>query len=393
MFCDQCGKEIKPGAKFCNGCGAPVNVADVEEEKQVRDAGMQAQQPTKVKQNNPAPAPKKKSKKLLFIILGIVAAVIIIIVLASVAMVRSISSDKDAKELYDQMQKEGAIKDAYDVAGMTEEEFLEKTGYTKDTYGTYPNIDEYVFTFNDGNLMSIIILEDSGREYTFKGISIGDVYSEGIDGFSKIEDPLGREDENSHYYRDETYPNYLLTISCHKDGTIEGIRYIYLDDEDWEAVAEEAEDLKAQYGDEEIDQGADAHTEEQVDSVEEGGFTEGPIKNASEIDVLQKWINNFTGVVCEEFGVDYAYYTGYVLFQNVDGSTNLDLVYQLPNQSYVEVCIFDVRNTGGVVSYNKYETTADWDDEPWTDINEIKEYFLKASEANNCPPPYEINLP
>ena len=24
MFCENCGKELKPGARFCDDCGAPV---------------------------------------------------------------------------------------------------------------------------------------------------------------------------------------------------------------------------------------------------------------------------------------------------------------------------------------------------------------------------------
>ena len=32
MFCEKCGKELQEGAKFCEGCGAAVQAAPVQEE-------------------------------------------------------------------------------------------------------------------------------------------------------------------------------------------------------------------------------------------------------------------------------------------------------------------------------------------------------------------------
>ena len=153
------------------------------------------------------------------------------------------------------------VRDAYDVAGMTEDEFVDKMGFSKNEYASYPDLDESVFSFADGKLMTIIIFEDHGSEYTFKGISIGDPYTESIDGFSKIEYPSAEEGV-VHAYRDDKYPNYMLSIKCNEHGTIRAIGYTYMEDELWQEIDAEAETLQTQYGDEEVVEEANTAVED-----------------------------------------------------------------------------------------------------------------------------------
>lgn len=65
MFCPNCGNEIKPGAKFCNGCGQPVVVKNEEDNN------------PKVIDVKEQPAKKSVEKKytgfiVLLVVLGIV---------------------------------------------------------------------------------------------------------------------------------------------------------------------------------------------------------------------------------------------------------------------------------------------------------------------------------
>lgn len=250
MFCTKCGKELKPGAKFCNGCGAPVNKTNAEEEKQVQNEGVKVQSTAgesadKHTANSVQSTPPKNGKKRLFIILGIVAAVIVVTIIIVAVLFRNAASDKDIQETYNELQKENSLKDAYDVAGMTEEEFLEKTGIQKNEFGSYPNEDETVFLFVDGKLMGITLFEGQGEEYSFKGMSVGDAFPDSIAGFSKIEYP-GSEGVNVHGYRDDNYPNYMLSIKCNEDGTIHSIGYMYIEDEEWQSMLADLDEFNEQ---------------------------------------------------------------------------------------------------------------------------------------------------
>lgn len=70
MKCKRCGKELKPGDKFCMNCGAKVEKAEIP-------AGLKNDQGLKnIKQNTAA---KKKSK------IPVIAAVLAVIVLAAAA--------------------------------------------------------------------------------------------------------------------------------------------------------------------------------------------------------------------------------------------------------------------------------------------------------------------
>ena len=93
-FCDNCGQELKDGAKFCIGCGAVVKGEQAQPEQ---PAGVQpplapqpgpGQQPQQQYAPPPGyqapggqPPPKKKSKKP-WIFAGVAAAVVLVIVLA-----------------------------------------------------------------------------------------------------------------------------------------------------------------------------------------------------------------------------------------------------------------------------------------------------------------------
>ena len=59
MFCTNCGAQVVPGQKFCNQCGCPVSVNDINVA------------PT------PMPAPAKK-KNVLSIVLAIVGVLLVV---------------------------------------------------------------------------------------------------------------------------------------------------------------------------------------------------------------------------------------------------------------------------------------------------------------------------
>jgi len=98
MFCNKCGKELMPDAKFCTGCGAPVVVPAVEDTYRepivVEDSSHVADsteeivadaEPRSVISEPPVfvPQPTKKSKLKLFLNIGIIVAIVAVLVLGS----------------------------------------------------------------------------------------------------------------------------------------------------------------------------------------------------------------------------------------------------------------------------------------------------------------------
>lgn len=69
MFCNKCGQEIKPGAKFCTKCGTPV--------PQVQQPA--PEQPAKPKKAQPAPEQPVKKKKPVFVILVIILVILLLV--------------------------------------------------------------------------------------------------------------------------------------------------------------------------------------------------------------------------------------------------------------------------------------------------------------------------
>ncbi|MCI5516957.1 MAG: zinc-ribbon domain-containing protein [Roseburia sp.] len=90
MFCNKCGQEIKPGAKFCTKCGTPVPQVQQpapEQPAKPKKAQPAPEQPAKPKKAQSAPKqsvtpeqePPKKNKKPVFVILVIILVILLFV--------------------------------------------------------------------------------------------------------------------------------------------------------------------------------------------------------------------------------------------------------------------------------------------------------------------------
>lgn len=156
MFCEKCGNELNPNAKFCVGCGAP-NLAFKEPE-----AANDTQEPTNTTEENAntpqinttetappsTPIMSDKTKKLLpKIIIPVIAVVlvfaIIIIVAISSLIKNGIYSSKMTKA-YDKITEAADIAEDYATLetkvwrnSIYKDENWETDKYTKNDYGSF----------------------------------------------------------------------------------------------------------------------------------------------------------------------------------------------------------------------------------------------------------------
>lgn len=82
MFCNKCGQEIKPGAKFCTKCGTPVPQVQQpapEQPAKPKKAQPAPEQPAKPKKAQPAPEQPVKKKKPVFVILVIILVILLLV--------------------------------------------------------------------------------------------------------------------------------------------------------------------------------------------------------------------------------------------------------------------------------------------------------------------------
>ena len=82
MFCNKCGQEIKPGAKFCTKCGTPVPQVQQpapEQPAKPKKAQPAPEQLAKPKKAQPAPEQPVKKKKPVFVILVIILVILLLV--------------------------------------------------------------------------------------------------------------------------------------------------------------------------------------------------------------------------------------------------------------------------------------------------------------------------
>lgn len=116
MYCEKCGAELKPNAKFCSKCGSPVSMPSAAEEVKVNREEVPAPEIPKVQENSEA-APKKKKKPIVLIV------VLLLAVCVAAGAVVYLNSDiyhykknmKTANALYEEGNYREALE-AYDAA-------------------------------------------------------------------------------------------------------------------------------------------------------------------------------------------------------------------------------------------------------------------------------------
>ena len=78
MFCNQCGSEVKSGAKFCTKCGARLDQPAQQDAYQQEQSYYQQPQPAYQQPQQPGPRDGRKKSHIGLIIGLIIAACIVI---------------------------------------------------------------------------------------------------------------------------------------------------------------------------------------------------------------------------------------------------------------------------------------------------------------------------
>lgn len=94
MFCLKCGQEIKPGAKFCRNCGAPVSQQEDVRNPEV-DIRLEREKPEEKKADPKQKGKKQTNKKL---IIGIVAGITVAVAAGAVFVIHNHETDQQTVE-------------------------------------------------------------------------------------------------------------------------------------------------------------------------------------------------------------------------------------------------------------------------------------------------------
>ena len=123
MFCPNCGKQLNDNAKFCTGCGTPLQAAPVVAPQ---PAPVVAPQPT------PSPAPDKaksnSSKKKWIPIVCIAAAALLVIVLVVTLLISGVFGGPQAKVFRAIAKSSDAFARCSENANLPKADFISHSG-------------------------------------------------------------------------------------------------------------------------------------------------------------------------------------------------------------------------------------------------------------------------
>ncbi len=179
MYCKNCGKELKEGVKFCNGCGAQITADAAPADSAV-----------------PAAAETARNRKLIYIIAA--AAALIIIVFGIIFAVELSSSKSGGTETQQTASSENSPLTA---EGKLLNEYFSNSSYVNDYITPYGNIAEHFVRSQNifdgfkviytGSVASQLAAEDANSftvavesEYYYSNSSVTQVVARGTYGAS-----------------------------------------------------------------------------------------------------------------------------------------------------------------------------------------------------------------
>lgn len=236
-FCTKCGAGLKPGDKFCAGCGNRVGETDSTAEHTGITAGHTGGVAGKNEKEN---RPQKTGKKIASWASGI-GMILLIILLASGALDGMFYelTDGDFGKGNDNVKTVGnsnggqnadeeGVTDLYRYRAAMEEVIIADLGFAKNDTGVYPSMEEMTFLFSEGNMYMISLGKSSVGKYSFLGVQVGDSMEQAKEGFQKFftyESSSTTEDTVRDVYTDNEWNGMLMVEYGMSDGKISGITY------------------------------------------------------------------------------------------------------------------------------------------------------------------------
>lgn len=239
-FCTKCGAGLKPGDKFCAGCGNRVGETDSTAEHTGSTAGHTGGIAGKNEKEN---RPQKTGKKIASWASGI-GMILLIILLVSGALdgmfyeltdgdfgkgsdnVKTVGNGGGGQN--SQNAGEETVTDLYRYRNVTEEVITVDLGFAKDDTGIYPSMDDMTFLCSEGNLYMLSLGESSIGKYSFLGAQVGDNMEQVKGGFEKFftfESSSTLDDTFRDIYMDNEWDGMLMVEYSMSDGKISGITY------------------------------------------------------------------------------------------------------------------------------------------------------------------------
>lgn len=212
-FCTKCGAELKPGDRFCAGCGAAAEGTGTAIEGMSNGA-------------ESGPAKQAKSGKRKNILWGIGAVLVIAAVFSFLpGDFMSAPGENDATA--------ESVTDLYQYRAAMEEVIIADLGFTKNDTGVYPSMDEMTFLFSEGNMYMISLGKSSVGKYSFLGAQVGDDMEQAKEGFQKFftyESSTTTDDTVRDVYMDNEWSGMLMVEYGMSDGKISAITYTDMSD-------------------------------------------------------------------------------------------------------------------------------------------------------------------
>jgi molybdopterin converting factor small subunit len=117
------------------------------------------------------------------------------------------------------------------LRNLSEDELVDKLGFTKNDNGMYPSENDYAIQYVDGKIVAITLTENDRGRFSLNGIQIGDTLSSAEkkleSEFTKIGSRVNSDGGNDTVYSGNN--NETIVVSADNNDTVVGLGYTLMD--------------------------------------------------------------------------------------------------------------------------------------------------------------------